>query len=1383
MPTFRLICIGDSLVKGADTVPGGGRTFRGALQTRLAAGNFLSNFIGRVADAPASGGSDPDHEGYAGAFISSAGGSPNITGQITAMAAANPAVEGVLVLVGWADVLANTASIGTLYGTMVTDIQTAWSGVAVFICTLPPYYNLTEGATGSAYPAYTTLNTAIRALAGTNKYVVDLAALAGGAATERTAFLERILSETKRESDSLVAVNGLGYSDEYAGNRYASNAAVQAIMSISNPPGTGLPSAPGSDYHNDPNVLGRDYFPGAVSQIQTWTHAYLGPAHTATNTGVEIRNVCAMVISNDFTWGEMFAGARTAGNYWNGRALLNYEVPPGSVFRLQPDGITTFWRAASGTAHSIEGWQIDRFPSAGPPLQTAPYRGVNRALMANAAGYLVAMQARLALDDPNGPNDISRAQYLMRIGCDFQTCAPDGNRYGPGGVWRPRYDAFGFPLTAMDVGGGRNAFLQSTEWTTFGWVSIRETAFQAGLERPWYPPGNWTPSPYIRSPYGLTEAQIRANPPPLPSFWTYTTAGSGFAQTDYAGTTFLLAQSGADRVSQTIYDVMVASGELAGFVDTGGETAAPAPGISTRPVYADQQTGGLWTYEDTESGAAASAPVWQTTEIPDAIVSAAYSTGVSALGVPAPTYTKVSGPAWLTVNSTTGALTGTADATPAAVAVVLRATNSAGVADVSLTLLLREGLSITTSALPVFVVNVPYALQVQTAGAQPIEFSATGLPAGVAMSASGVISGTPTTASSGSVVVTSTNPDNTATRTISWQAAAAASLPVITTSSLPSGTVGTVYLAEIAATGTQPITYGAAGVPAGLALLYHKSNVVPNSDFSQGTTGWNKVTGSETLAVVDGALRVAGAGGGAFAGAHRSIATEPGTVYRLRITIKATNRQLVVGLRSPILWPITSQNNLFPAAPGTYELTHVAEAATMTVFVHQADSALSVQFDVDDIEVAPMTRNVIANAAMIGAVAAKSNLLLSSEEIDNASVWAGVNRSVVPNATTSPTGTLTADTLVPNNGASISTVTQDIDCTASTSYTASVYVKSAGMASANIRFITRQTKGGVFIGDARVTLTFADGTYTSPAGEGTPPTGVSVVVQSVGNGWYRVAISAVTNSNALGLRLDVRNVSVGDGTNGIYVWGAQITQSAYLLPYAPTTATAENSPSVMPPEWEVGPTYEGLAISIVGVGEGTIPGVPYPLRYMDIRAQGTTAATYAFLVGSMNAALPAVAGQTWTLGAYVQNIAGTRPGTRLALRLLQMNSSFAYFNAVDSSLTTSALSLTSITGTLPAGAAYVAGQMFVDGFAPGQVVDFTTRLYMPQLVQESSLGALMDPRYAYISGTPTAPGFYVLAATATNSLDTDDAALSLTINQSPAVSAAQSGGWGKFIRQ
>jgi hypothetical protein len=1063
MPTFRLICIGDALVKGEDAAPSGARTFRGALQTRLAAGNFLSNFIGRVADAPASGGSDPDHEGYAGAFISSAGGSPNITGQITAMAAANPAVEGVLVLVGWADVLANTASIGTLYGTMVTDIQTAWSGVAVFICTLPPYYNLTEGATGSAYPAYTTLNTAIRALAGTNKYVVDLAALAGGAATERTAFLERILSETKRESDSLVAVNGLGYSDEYAGNRYASNAAVQAIMAISNPPGTGLPSAPGSDYHNDPSVLGRDYLPGAVSQIQTWTHAYLGPSHTATNTGVEIRNVCAMVISTDLTWGEMFAGARTAGNFWNGKALLNYEVPPGSVFRLQPDGITTFWRAASGTAHSIEGWQIDRTPTAGQPLQTAPYRGVNRALMANAAGYLVAMQARLALDDPNGPNDIARAQYLMRIGCDFQTCAPDGNRLGPGGVWRPRYDAFGFPLTAIDVGGGRNAFLQSTEWTTFGWVSIQETAFAAGLERPWYAPGNWTPSPYIRSPYGLTEAQIRANPPPLPSFWTYTTAGSGFAQTDYAGTTFLLAQSGADRVSQTIYDVMVASGELAGFVDTGGETAAPAPGISTRPVYADQQTGGLWTYEDTESGAAASAPVWQTTEIPDAIVSAAYSTGVSALGVPAPTYTKVSGPAWLTVNSTTGALTGTADATPAAVAVVLRATNTAGVADLSLTLLLREGLSITTSALPVFVVDVPYALQVQTAGAQPIEFSATGLPAGVAMSASGVISGTPTAASTGSVVVTATNPSGPVTRTLAWTAAAASSLPAITTSSLPSGTVGTVHLAEIAATGTQPITYGAANLPAGLSLVAGTKNRIRNP------SGQGAVVGT------------------------------PGT--------------------APTNW-----------------------------------------------------------------------------------------------TTVAPSGASRAITATGTDG---------------------------GLGFATVRFSGTPSASGV------LAVYFDDPT-------GIPATAGEVVAVSY---YQRLVAGTMSGITAPGIVLDSNTAA------GAYVANVGGPVSA------PTSASLLS---------------QRASVSHPLAGGGTVARVR-PYWYATVTA--------------------------------------------------------------------------------------------------GVPIDATIQFAAPQLESGSSATFYADPRYAYISGTPTAPGFYVLAATATNSLDTDAAALALTINPAAVVSAAKSGGWGKFIRQ
>jgi hypothetical protein len=41
----------------------------------------------------------------------------------------------------------------------------------------------------------------------------------------------------------------------------------------------------------------------------------------------------------------------------------------------------------------------------------------------------------------------------------------------------------------------------------------------------------------------------------------------------------------------------------------------------------------------------------------------------------------------------------------------------------------------------------------------------------------------------------------------------------------------------------------------------------------------------------------------------------------------------------------------------------------------------------------------------------------------------------------------------------------------------------------------------------------------------------------------------------------------------------------------------------------------------------------------------------------------------------------------------------------------------------------------------------------------------------------------VLAVTATNSLGTDAAALALSVNPAAVVSASQSGGWSKFLRQ
>ena len=104
----------------------------------------------------------------------------------------------------------------------------------------------------------------------------------------------------------------------------------------------------------------------------------------------------------------------------------------------------------------------------------------------------------------------------------------------------------------------------------------------------------------------------------------------------------------------------------------------------------------------------------------------------------------------------------------------------------------------------------------------PLTFSATGLPAGLVISAAGLITGTPTTAGANTVTVTANDGrGGTASATFSWTIAAANVAPVVTNPGAQSGTVGVAVTAlQIVATdgNSDPLTFSATGLPAGLVI-------------------------------------------------------------------------------------------------------------------------------------------------------------------------------------------------------------------------------------------------------------------------------------------------------------------------------------------------------------------------------------------------------------------------------------------------------------------------------------------------------------------------------------------------------------------------------------
>ena len=110
-----------------------------------------------------------------------------------------------------------------------------------------------------------------------------------------------------------------------------------------------------------------------------------------------------------------------------------------------------------------------------------------------------------------------------------------------------------------------------------------------------------------------------------------------------------------------------------------------------------------------------------------------------------------------------------------------------------------------------------------SASGQTLTFSATGLPAGLSISSSGLISGTPTTAATSSVTVTAKDTTGaTGSASFTWTISSTTGNTVtVTNPGNQTGTVGTAVSLQISATDSasgQTLTYSATGLPAGLSI-------------------------------------------------------------------------------------------------------------------------------------------------------------------------------------------------------------------------------------------------------------------------------------------------------------------------------------------------------------------------------------------------------------------------------------------------------------------------------------------------------------------------------------------------------------------------------------
>jgi hypothetical protein len=166
----------------------------------------------------------------------------------------------------------------------------------------------------------------------------------------------------------------------------------------------------------------------------------------------------------------------------------------------------------------------------------------------------------------------------------------------------------------------------------------------------------------------------------------------------------------------------------------------------------------------------------------------------------------------------------------------------------------------------------------------------------------------------------------------------------------------------------------------------------------------------------------------------------------------------------------------------------------------------------------------------------RRNLLTRTEEFDNAA-WVKSNATVTANATTAPNGTTTADKLV---GTGNNPFVRLDGFTNTSAQVISVYAKAAEL---NWLRLTNDSATS-----SAAWFDLSSGAVGTVSGTGNP----SASVESVGDGWYRcsMAVEVFVTESLTDVVIACTNADntttgyTGDGTSGIFIWGAQLEEVA-----------------------------------------------------------------------------------------------------------------------------------------------------------------------------------------------------------------------------------------------
>jgi hypothetical protein len=224
----------------------------------------------------------------------------------------------------------------------------------------------------------------------------------------------------------------------------------------------------------------------------------------------------------------------------------------------------------------------------------------------------------------------------------------------------------------------------------------------------------------------------------------------------------------------------------------------------------------------------------------------------------------------------------------------------------------------------------------------------------------------------------------------------------------------------------------------------------------------------------------------------------------------------------------------------------------------------------------------------------RTNVVLYSQQFDNA-YWTKQNASIVINSTTSPDGTLNASKLVEDTANSRHYINATNTIVTATQQTASIYIKAAG----RTKFaLSEEVATGAY-----ASFNLANGTVLDQ-------NGISAKITALTNGWFKceytinstifflLRIVLLPNSYTSG---GVNGTYIGDGTSGVFLYGAQLEQGSYATSYIPTVASSvtRNADVI---------SKTGIS-SLIGQTEGTF--------LLDVNLNSRAQFTYFALAGAL----------------------------------------------------------------------------------------------------------------------------------------------------------------------